>query len=104
MGLNGLSKAILGFLAGALRWRIVSDEILPLSLVQAGCVFLDSLVSVSMMALLGQPIRWMPWWALLARILVTTGAGLIVFHLYNRYKFPPVDLTKAGQGAEEKPL
>ena len=102
LGLNGLSKTLVGFLAGALRWKVLVDGFLPCLLLLAAGSLLDSVFISAILGLLGQPPMEVSGWELGTRCLVTSCAGGIIFRQYDRLKFPPKDLSRVGLASEDE--
>ena len=94
LGLNGLSKTLLGFGGSYLsKWLVLEGFV-------ARCVLIgvlsavDNAVVVGMGALLGQPIQQGVWLRVLVEVPITGVCGGSVFHFYDRVKFPEKDFRR----------
>lgn len=94
LGLNGVSKAVLGFSGSYLSKWLVLEGFLARCLLIAGLTALDKGIVTGMTALLGQPIQQDIWSRTLIEMPVTGVAGGIIFQLYERLKFPRKDFRR----------
>lgn len=94
LGLNGLSKTLIGYLVGLLRVRAAAEGVLGRMLLLAAAAALDTVVLVAILDLLGQPLPDGPVPFIAIRSCVAAVAGVFVFRGYDRIKFPPKDLTR----------
>ena len=94
LGLNGLSKTLMGF-GGAYLSKWLLLEGLPARCVLIGLLSaLDEGIVVGMGALLGQTIQREIWLRTLIQVPVTGVAGGVIFHVYDRFKFPEKDFRR----------
>lgn len=100
LGLNGLSKTVLGFITSHLsHWMILEGFwgrfplIGLLSLCDSGIVF-------GILRVLQQPVTETFWWQALVKTVVTGVAGGIFFQVYDRMKFPPKDFRRLREEGE----
>ncbi len=94
LGLNGLSKTLMGFGGSYLsKWLLL--EGFPARCVLIGLLsVLDDGIVVGMGALLGQTIQREMWLRTLIQAPITGIAGGLVFHVYDRFKFPQKDFRR----------
>ncbi len=94
LGLNGLSKTLMGCGGSYLsKWLLL--EGFPARCVLIGFLSaLDDGIVVGMGALLGQTIQREIWLRTLIQAPVTGVAGGVVFHVYDRIKFPEKDFRR----------
>ena len=100
LGLNGLSKTVIGFLAGFLRLGAMAKGALGRLLLLGAAVSLDTALIIAILDLLGQPLQEGSVWILAGRSVLTSVAGVFVFRSYDRIKFPPKDFS--GKSVEEE--
>ena len=94
LGLNGLSKTLLGFGGSYLSRWLVLDAPLSKCAMLAGLCVLDNAVVVGMGALLGQPVPQGIWLRSAIEVPVTGIAGALICGIYDRFKFPPKDFRQ----------
>ena len=94
LGLNGLSKTLIGYLVGVLRVRAAAEGVLGRMLLLAAATALDTVLMIAILDLLGQPVTdgLVPFFTI--RICVAAVAGVFIFRGYDRIKFPPKDFTR----------
>ncbi len=94
LGLNGLSKTLIGFCIPYLsRWT--SAELGPMRpLLIAGIALLDRGIVYGMLYLLTQRGPETPISAILSSAIVTGLAGEAFFRLYDKFRFPPSNFRR----------
>ena len=103
LGLNGLSKTLIGYLVGLLRVRAAAEGVLGRMLLLAAAAALDTVLMVAILDLLGQPLRDSSVSFIAIRSCVAAAAGVFIFRGYDRIKFPPKDFSRNPM-VEEDPL
>lgn len=94
LGMNGLSKCLLGFTASYLsRWSAPDIGLLRGAMVAALAV-LDRLIVLGMMWLLGQQTSPVTFPVLLSAAAVSGILGEVFFRLYDKIRFPPKDFRR----------
>lgn len=93
VGLNGLSKTVIGFLTALLRLRTAAEGFLGRMLLLLGAASLDTVLMVAILDLLGQPLLDSSLPFVAVRSLVTSVVGVFVFRGYDRIKFPPKNFS-----------
>jgi len=94
LGLNGLSKTLLGFGAGYLsRWTAPDLGAMRAVLI-FGSALLDRGIILGTLLLLGQRISPPPAAELATAALLTGVLGEVFFRLYDNIRFPPKDFRR----------
>lgn len=103
LGLNGLSKTLIGFLVGILRLRAAVEDALGRMLLLGAAACLDTVLIVAILDLLGRAFldSSVPFFVM--RGLLTAVFGVFVFRGYDRIKFPPKNFSRKLM-AEEDPF
>lgn len=94
LGMNGLSKSILGFAASYLgRWS-APDLGLLRGLILAMAAVLDRLIVICLMFLLGLKTSPLEVPELLSSAAISGALGEVFFRLYDKIRFPPKDFRR----------
>jgi rod shape-determining protein MreD len=94
LGLNGLSKTLLGFVAGYLsRWTTPELGVARVVLL-VGLALMDRSIILGTLLLLGQRIPSPPALELTAAAALTGLLGEVFFRLYDKIRFPPKDFRR----------
>lgn len=91
LGLNGLSKTIVGFLASYLNKWVAIESFFPRVFLIALLSLLDGTILLGTLSLLQQSLGQQGLFNTGIRIPVTGVIGGFVFHLYNQVKTPRKD-------------
>ena len=94
LGLNGLSKTLMGFGGSYLRKWLLLEGLLARCVLIGLLSVVDEGIVVGMRALLGQTIQQEVWLRILIQVPVTGIAGGVIFHFYDRIKFPEKDFRQ----------
>jgi rod shape-determining protein MreD len=94
LGINGLSKTLLGYYAGYLSRLIRVDNFFGRLLLICALSLLDSGVVYCMLSMLGQAVRDVFWIDALVKSVVTGMAGAFGSRFYDRFKFPEKDFRR----------
>ena len=94
LGLNGLTKTLMGFGASYLSKWLLMEGLLARCVLIALLSLADDLLVVGMRALVGQTIQQEIWLRILIRVPVTGVAGGVFFFVYDRVKFPEKDFSQ----------
>ncbi len=94
LGINGISKTLIGFLAASVRKWAAPEGVLARALFLAALAALDNFLVYGLMALLNQQLRRGFWADFAAETAMTAIVGTLVFHLYDRVKFPRKDFRR----------
>ena len=94
LGLNGLSKTLLGFGGSYLSKWLMLDTLLSKCVMLAGLCVVDNVVVVGMGTLLGQPVLQSVWLRSAIEVPVTGIVGALIFEIYDRFKFPSKDFRR----------
>ncbi|MDA2934489.1 rod shape-determining protein MreD [Acidobacteria bacterium AH-259-D05] len=94
LGLNGLTKTLMGFGAAYLRKWLIMEGLLARSVLIGLLSLLDDTIVVGIRALLGQTIQQETWVRILIQMPVTGLAGGLFFFIYDRFKFPEKDFRQ----------
>lgn len=94
LGLNGLSKTLMGFAGAYLSKWLLLEGLLGRSVLIGFLSLLDDAIVVGMSALLGQTIQQEFWLRTLLQMPVTGLVGGVIFALYDRFKFPEKDFRQ----------
>jgi len=94
LGLNGLSKTLLGFAASYLNRWIASESNLVRPAILVLLSFSDKMILSGMLSLLGQsqPELYLVYAA--SEAVVTGAVGEMFFRFYNRIKAPPKNFRR----------
>lgn len=103
LGLNGLSKTLIGYLVGLLRVRASAESVLGRIFLLAAAAALDTVLMVAILDLLGQPFPDGSVSFIAIRSCVAAVAGVFIFRGYDRIKFPPKNFTRSST-VEEDPF
>lgn len=103
LGLNGLSKTLIGYLVGLLRVRASAESVLGRIFLLAAAAALDTVLMVAILDLLGQPLPDSSVSFIAIRSCVAAVAGVFIFRGYDRIKFPPKNFTRSST-VEEDPF
>jgi rod shape-determining protein MreD len=93
LGLNGLSKTLVGFGGSYLNRLLAPDAGTTRLGLIAILALTDKLVVWGLLLLLGQPVRIF-WLDIVVGAALTGVLGELVFQLCDRYKFPPTDFRR----------
>lgn len=96
LGLNGLTKTIIGFAASLLSKVFRLEDVLSRIILIAAVSALDSVVLYLMLRLLEQQVGPRFWIDTLIKALVTGAAGGIGSRFYDHFKFPKKDFRGVG--------
>ncbi len=96
LGLNGLSKTIVGFAASLLSRVFRLEDLFSRIILIMGISAFDSAVLYLMLRLLEQDIGPRFWLDSLIKALVTGAAGGIGSRFYDHFKFPQKDFRRVG--------
>ena len=94
LGLNGLTKTLMGFGAAYLSKWLVMEGLLAHCVLIGLLSLVDDLLVVGIRALLGQTIQQEIWLRILFRIPITGIAGGLFFFVYDRFKFPEKNFSQ----------
>lgn len=94
LGLNGLSKTLIGFGGSYLSKWLVLEGFWARCIVIGVLSLVDNSVVAGMGVLLGQPIVQKVWLWILVEVSVTGLLGGGIFQIYDRLKFPPKDFRR----------
>ena len=94
LGLNGSSKALIGFVGAHLNKWLVLEHSFARFLMIGALSLLDSGVVTGIAVILNQPLLPGFWIQALIKIPVTGVIGVIVFRFYHRIKFPRKDFRR----------
>ena len=94
LGLNGLTKTLMGFGASYLSKWLLMEGLVARGVLIGVLSLADDLMVVGIRALLGQTIQLEIWLRILFGIPITGVAGGIFFFIYDRFKFPEKDFSK----------
>jgi rod shape-determining protein MreD len=97
LGINGVSKTLLGYYAGYLSRLIRVENFFGRLFLLCALSLLDSGVVYCMLSVLGQAVREAFWIDALARSVVTGMAGAFGSRLYDRFKFPDKDFRRLAE-------
>ncbi len=96
LGLNGLSKTLIGY-TGSLVSKVFRFDLLPGRFaVIAGCCLLDGGIQYLTLLVLEQPVSSRFWSGILIKAAVTAVVGSLGSRFYDRYKFPRKDFRRVG--------
>lgn len=96
LGLNGLSKTVIGYLASFVSKMFRFDLLIGRFAVMAACAVLDGAIHYVTLLVLAQPITSRYWTGVLIEAGVTAVVGAVGSRFYDRYKFPRKDFRKVG--------
>jgi len=94
LGLNGLSKTLLGFLASYLNRWVASESKFVRPAVLVLLAFSDKMVLTGMMALIGHSLPGSIWVYSVSEALVTGAVSEMFFRFYDRIKVPPKNFRR----------
>jgi len=94
LGLNGLSKTLLGFSASYLNRWIASESQLVRPFILILLSFSDRMVLAGVLSLLGQSQPESFWFYSASEAVVTGFVGEMFFRFYNRLKQPPKNFRR----------
>jgi rod shape-determining protein MreD len=94
LGLNGLSKTLLGFAASYLNRWIASESNLIRPAILALLSFSDKMIVSGMLILLGQSQQESVWIYAISEAIITGVVGEVFFRFYNRIKLPPKNFRR----------
>jgi rod shape-determining protein MreD len=94
LGLNGLSKTLIGFGGSYLSRVFRLEDALSRSILMLAVSLADGVIVYLMLLILEQPISHGFWFNALVRAAVTGGVGGIGSRLYDRFKFPRKDFRR----------
>ena len=103
LGLNGLSKTLIGYLVGLLRVRTAAEGVLGRIMLLAAATALDTVLMIAILDVLGQPLPDSSVPFIAVRSCIAAVAGVFIFRGYDRIKFPPKNFTRNSM-AEEDPF
>lgn len=89
VGLNGLSKTVIGFLTGLFRLRATAEGVVGRMLLLLAAACLDTVLILAILDLLGQPLLGSSLSSTAIRGLLVSVVGVFFFRAYDRIKFPP---------------
>ena len=94
LGLNGLSKTLMGFGGAYLSKWLLLEGLVARGVLIGLLSAVDEGIVVGMRALLGQTIQQEVWLRILIQVPVTGIVGAVIFHFYDRIKFPEKDFRQ----------
>ncbi|MEE8585155.1 MAG: rod shape-determining protein MreD [Acidobacteriota bacterium] len=94
LGINGISKTLIGFAAAAARKWAAPEGGLARALFLAALAALDNFLVYGLLALLNQQLRRGFWADFAAEVALTAVVGALIFQLYDRVKFPRKDFRR----------
>ncbi len=94
LGLNGLSKTLMGFGGAYLSKWLLLEGLVARGILIGLLSAVDEGIVVGMRALLGQTIQQEVWLRILIQVPVTGIVGAVIFHFYDRIKFPEKDFRQ----------
>ncbi len=94
LGVNGLTKTIMGFGASYLSKWLLVEGLLARCILIGLLSLADDLLVAGMRALLGQTVHPEIWLRMLIRVPITGVAGGIFFFVYDWVKFPEKDFSQ----------
>ncbi len=95
LGLNGMSKTVIGFLVGLLRLRAAAEGVLGRILLLGAAASLDTVLIVVILDLLGRPVSDDSLQFIVIRSCLTSVVGVFIFRGYDRIKFPPKNFSRS---------
>lgn len=98
LGLNGLSKTLIGWLVGLFRLR-AAEGVAGRMLLLGAAAALDTVLMVAILDLLGQRLPDSLLTFIAIRSCVASVVGILIFRGYDWIKFPPKDF--AGKSRDE---
>ena len=81
LGVGGLSKTLVGFLAGAIGTQFIVAQFLPRLVVFVAGTFVHQLVFWGLYALIEQRATVVPWGSVLMQAFINAAIGLLVFQI-----------------------
>ncbi len=94
IGLNGVTKTLVGFASAYLSRRIFLRGVGPRVFSASAITVLDGMLLWGLLWLLGGVPPVQSWQSMTTRVLVTGVVGSLVFALYERVRFPEKDFTQ----------
>ena len=94
LGLNGLTKTVLGYVASYLSKWLTVEGLLVRCILIGLLSLVDDLLVVGMRGLLGQTLQQEIWLRILMRIPISGVAGGIFFFICDWVKFPEKDFSQ----------
>ncbi|MEE8349321.1 MAG: rod shape-determining protein MreD [Acidobacteriota bacterium] len=94
LGVNGLTKTVMGFGASYLSKWLLVEGLLARCILIGLLSLTDDLLVAGMRALLGQTIQPEIWLRMLIRVPLTGVAGGVFFLVYDWVKFPEKDFSQ----------
>ena len=94
LGINGISKTLIGFAAASTKKWAAPEGGLARALFLAALAVLDNFMVYGLLALLNQELRRGFWADLAAEAAATALAGAVIFQIYDRVKFPRKDFRR----------
>lgn len=99
LGLNGLSKTLLGFASSYLgRWMPDEARAMRTILLFIASI-VDQLMIFAILLLLGEPFPQPSLLIILLRAIGTGIIGTVFFRLYDKIRFPPTDFRRLQEGS-----
>lgn len=98
LGINGISKTLIGFCSSGFKKWVVPEGYWLRGLVLIGLSLLDRAIVYGLLHLIQQPLRPDYYQDILIGVGITGAVGGIVFQIYDRIKFPPKDFRHIGYG------
>lgn len=95
LGINGISKTIVGFSAHLLRLWLVPEGLLARTVLLTLLAAVDNAMVYGTLFLLGRPLRPGFGWDFILETGITGLAGSIIFKVYDRVKFPRKDFRRS---------
>ncbi|MGH9339190.1 MAG: rod shape-determining protein MreD [Acidobacteriota bacterium] len=94
LGLNGLSKTVLGFAGAYLGRRVTFESFLSRVILIGMLSLIDRVLILVMLLLLNQPLVEGFWMNALIKATVTGVLGGVIFSIYDRLKHPRKDFRR----------
>lgn len=101
LGLNGLSKTLIGWLVGLFRLRAAAEGVLGRMLLLGAAAALDTVLMVAILDLLGQRLPDSLLTFIAIRSCVASVVGIFIFRGYDRIKFPPKNFARKSMDEED---
>lgn len=94
LGINGISKTLIGFAAASVKQWAAPEGGLARALFLAALAVVDNFAVYGLLALLNQELRRGFWADFATEVVATALAGAVIFQVYDRVKFPRKDFRR----------
>lgn len=96
LGINGISKTLIGFAASSTRKWAAPESFVARAVFLGILAVADNLLVYATLALLGQPLRRGYRTDFFVEAALTAAIGALIFQTYDRVKFPRKDFRRLG--------